>query len=346
MTNVTVVVGAQYGSEGKGAVVAHLAKELCLTRNDLVVRVAGPNAGHTAYDYTGREWKLRAVPVAAVKSRLCQLHIAAGSEVDPIVLANEVTALDEAGHDVSRRLTVHPSATIILESHIQAEQGSGIVGRIGSTGKGIGAARADRIGRTAPTAGELFKHRPRTLSDPGPLDLAGVGELIIEGTQGYGLGLHTENYPQVTSSDCRAIDFLAMAGVSPWDKRVEDLRIMLVARAFPIRVAGNSGPLKGETSWAELGLDEERTTVTQKIRRVGAWDDDLLAEAIEANGGGNWNMAVQLAVTMVDQKFPEVHDSKDLSDAALQWLVEVQDEHEIDITYAGTGPDTMFEVHL
>ena len=63
-------------------------------------------------------------------------------------------------------------------------------------------------------------------------------------------------------------------------------------------MAGNSGPLKGETSWEELGLEPERTTVTNKVRRVGDWDPELLEEAIRANGGGGWNSGVSLAVTM------------------------------------------------
>jgi adenylosuccinate synthase len=347
MTDVTVVVGGQYGSEGKGAVVAFLARGA--GESTTVIRVAGPNAGHTAYDPQGREWKLRAVPVAAVTSRTCQLHIGAGSEIDPTVLADEVTRLDEAGHDVSSRLTIHPAATILLPSDIAEEATSGIVGRIGSTGKGIGAARAARIMRTAPTAGELFKHRPSTLSEDGPFDLGGVQHVIVEGTQGYGLGLHTRQYPQVTSSDCRAIDFLGMAGISPWSVDVDRLRVLIVARMYPIRVAGNSGPLKDETSWSQLGLPEEHTTVTNKVRRVGEWDDELLHEAIAANGGGNWNSDVQLAITMVDQRFPQIRDVINpgrITDHAYEWLQNAQDEAETDIALIGTGPNSMMEVSL
>lgn len=346
MTNIHVVVGAQFGSEAKGSTVAHLARKLGSTsRSSMVVRVAGPNAGHTAYDDQGREWKLRAVPVAAVANLDVQLHIAAGSEIDPTVLADEVTALDEAGFRVSERLTIHPSATILTQRNIDHEASMGIVGRIGSTGKGIGAARADRIKRIAPLAGELYKQEQ--LSEPGPLDLADLSNLIVEGTQGYGLGLHTTFYPQVTSSDCRAIDFLAMAGVSPWSDFVTMLTVYLVARTYPIRVAGNSGPLLGETSWEKLGLPIERTTVTNKVRRVGEWDQELVHEAIEANGGGGWNPQVQLVLTMLDQLFPETAGMTELSqlpEAARLWLATVQDDLETDIAFVGTSPTTMFNV--
>lgn len=347
MSKVTVVVGGQYGSEGKGAVVGFLARNV--NSDTTVIRVAGPNAGHTAYDEKGVEWKLRAVPVAAVTSMHCKLHIAAGSEVDPSVLADEVTRLDQAGFGVSSRLTVHPAATILLPNHIATESMVGLVDRIGSTGKGIGAARAARIMREAPTAGELFKHRPSILSEPGPFELDLWENTIIEGTQGYGLGLHTSHYPQVTSSDCRAIDFLGMAGISPWADEITSFDVIVVARTFPIRVAGNSGPLLNETTWAELGLPEERTTVTNKVRRVGEWDPELLDEALRANGGGGWCPDVGLAVTMVDQRFPAMRDIRDpeqITDDALEWLREVQDEFETDIRYIGTGPNSMMEVGI
>lgn len=343
MTRVTVVVGGQYGSEGKGAVAGFLGRDM--GAHSLAVRVAGPNAGHTAYDSKGREWKLRAVPVAAATSANCQLHIAAGSEVDTEVLFDEIARMEMEGHEVRNRLTIHPSATILGPHHISMEKESGIVGRIGSTGKGIGAARAARIARNCQTAEEVDSLE-RFLSDSGPLDLAGVDHVVIEGTQGYGLGLHTEFYPQVTSSDCRAIDFLAMAGISPWDLQVDPFEVIVVARTYPIRVAGNSGPIQGETTWAKLGLPEERTTVTNKVRRVGGWDLGLLQEAIRANGGGGWNSSVKLAITMLDQLFPETAGKTDFDDDALAWLLDVQDSTETDIAYIGTGPQTLTEVAI
>lgn len=345
MTEVTVVVGGQYGSEGKGAVAGYLGRTM--GPRDMAVRVAGPNAGHTVYGEDGREWKLRAVPVAAVTSPSCQLHIAAGSEIDIEVLLKEISELDEAGRNVTSRLSVHPAATILEFRHRNFETQSGIVDRIGSTGKGIGAARAERIMRTAETAEAVTGVFGRFLTEPGPLDLDGLGHVVIEGTQGYGLGLHTKQYPQVTSSDCRAIDFLAMTGISPWDVRVSPLEVLVVARTFPIRVAGNSGPLLDETTWAELGLPDERTTVTNKVRRVGMWDQQLLHEAIQANGGGDWNSTVKLAITMLDQLFPSVAGKTEMwDDEAVTWLLQVQDDLETDIAYVGTGPQTLSEVAI
>jgi hypothetical protein len=97
----------------------------------------------------------------------------------------------------------------------------------------------------------------------------------------------------------------------------------MVARVYPIRVAGNSGPLENETTWAELGLPEEKTTVTHKIRRVGEWDSKLIREAAMANGIAthkyqltppNYNAPGRVALTMVDQKIPQIHGATHLDD--------------------------------
>lgn len=344
MPDVTVVVGAQYGSEGKGAIAAHLTRPF--GPNDIAIRVAGPNAGHTAYDDRGEEWKLRAIPVAAVTSRDCRLYIAPGSEIDLDVLWSEVSMLDNAGHHVTERLNIHPSATILQPHHIAREAQDGLVGRIGSTGKGIGAARADRIMRRALTWGQFEAATGKEVRDMRfgvDLDLMGFDSILVEGTQGYGLGLHTHFYPQVTSSDCRAIDFLAMAGISPWHQKVR-LTVQLVARVFPIRVAGNSGPMLGERTWDQLGLPEERTTVTNKVRRVGEWDEDLVIHAIADNGGGEFNPDVSLALTMVDQLYPELRDKTELHDRAVTYVDTLEHDLQTYINFVGTGPNTVVEL--
>jgi adenylosuccinate synthase len=98
--------------------------------------------------------------------------------------------------------------------------------------------------------------------------------------------LHGGYYPKATSRDTTAASFVGEAGLSPRD--VDE--ITLVLRCHPIRVAGDSGPLKGETTWAEIAkaaaLPEdycELTTATQKVRRVGAFDPGLVRRAIDAN---------------------------------------------------------------
>lgn len=314
MRSLEVVVGAQFGSEAKGHVVQRLT-ERAQERNQPVhvLRVAGPNAGHTGYDVGGTPWALRQVPVAAVTDGSAVLGVAPGSEIDLPVLLDEFDRLRDAGLLSNKMLWVSGEATMIYDHHKDQEnsddpESQDLVARLGSTGKGIGAARSERIWRTAnrlkddATALAELAQRGIAVMDSRTrvIDvLTRDAHVIIEGTQGYGLGLRAGFYPQCTSSDCRAIDFMAMAGINGWE--FESVEVWAVARVYPIRVAGNSGPLRDETTWEALGLPEERTTVTKKVRRVGGEDWDLVKEAVKANGGAP---IVRVALTMVDQKFP------------------------------------------
>lgn len=356
-TSLDVVVGGQFGSEAKGRVAGALAAKYGAEgRRTMGIRVAGPNAGHVVYDQ-GNRYAMRQIPVAFVNPD-AMLYIAPGSEVDKTVLYQEIDLLESAGYKIRERLLIAPSVTIIDPRHIEQEASSDLVARLGSTAKGIGAARADRIWRTARLIGDerdLFEargvmvgeHDLNTMLHNDKADVA----VVLEGAQGYGLGLHAGHYPQCTSSDCRAIDFLAMAGISPWAMNVmgrndRRFRIHVVVRPNPIRVAGNSGELKGETSWEALGLPEERTTVTQKVRRVGEFDSAQVRAAIAANGHAN----VGLACSMLDQVIPEVAGFTKfqqlqrlpdaLWDAYRVWHQMVESITGAEITSIGTGPDS------
>jgi adenylosuccinate synthase len=345
---IQAVVGSQFGSEGKGAVGAYLGRNY--EDGDCFVRVAGPNAGHTAYDAKGVAFAFRQLPVASVVNGEAEIVIAAGSEIEPAVLASEISLAESHGHSIRERLVVDPHATVITDEHKARE--ASLVGAIGSTGKGIGAARADRLMRKAITWGEWASENDHHEEFGVTGDTArmlnhyleiGNNKVMLEGTQGYGLGLHTRYYPQVTSSDCRAIDFLAMAGINPYGHNVE---VWLATRVYPIRVAGNSGPLKGETTWGGLGLKEERTTVTKKVRRVGGWDSELVRRAVQANGPA----VSRIALTMLDQHDPEVeswqgpHGIAQLPTKSQEMIHKVQDATGCLVALAGTSPWTMIEV--
>lgn len=361
MSKISVIVGGQFGSEAKGHVTRQVIDDHLDRAHGSVfnIRVAGPNAGHCAYDDQGNRWALRQVPVGATNpNSSIHLHIAAGSEIDMDVLVAEIQALDAAGLDASGRLTVSPEATLLTAEHKYREGAAQMHEKIGSTGKGIGAARADRIMRTATRIGDDVE-ATRTLKALGVriqdatqswVTSRGQGShIVIEGTQGYGLGLHAGFYPQCTSSDTRAIDFLAMAGVNPWAQSVAKFEVWVVARVYPIRVAGNSGPLSGETTWEALGLPEERTTVTHKVRRVGEWDRDLIHAAVQANGG---EPVVRLALTMADQKFPWIEGVSDEANFGLitrgafeqfeDFLSEVETDAGAPVRMVTTSPTTAF----
>lgn len=353
MGRLIVVAGGQYGSEAKGHTTAYLGRREEARDNGAVgVRVAGPNAGHIVIDrgeragIKGHEWKLRTVPVLAVSNPDAMLVIAAGSEIDLEVLVQEVAELDAAGYNVSGRLLIDGQATVLEDHHKQTEADKAMQDRLGSTAKGIGAARASRVMREAKTWGELTSRGMAIDSAAWLRSALAMGtSVIIEGTQGYGLGLHAGEYPYCTSSNCRVIDFLAMAGLAPWDPEVVvgGFEPWLVLRTRPIRVAGNSGRLEGETTWQALGLPEEKTTVTNKTRRVGEWDGDLARRAVVANGGA----AVKVSLTMLDQQFPEVAGVtkfEDLTVEAVEWVAQKQFEIGAPICLVGTSPDTMVDL--
>jgi adenylosuccinate synthase len=344
MSTLDVVVGGFFGSESKGHVTADLALRRLDEGNQVVaVRVAGHNAGHTAYDNQGREWALRTIPAAAVADPRVELVLAAGSEIDPRVLVTEIEMLEDAGISIRERLTIDPSATWLEQAHIDQENAAQMHEKSGSTAKGVGAARAARALRTARLVAdwpELDTHAKITHTGVFLRTLLAGDKVavLLEGTQGYGLGLHTRHYPLVTSSDCRSIDFLAMAGIDP--TAADEYNVWVTLRPYPIRVAGPSGELKGETSFEALGQPDEYTTVTKKKRRVGEWDPELAIEAIEANGGPR---ACRVAMSMVDKVHPEVAgvtNSRDLSDASLDWIAAREKELGTTIQWAGTGPNS------
>lgn len=351
MGKTMVVVGGQFGSEGKGAIAGYLGSRD--ERPLAAVRVAGPNAGHSALDKDNVKWALRHIPVVAVTNPTCQLVIGAGSEIDEEVLESEIERLENAGIPVKDRLWIDGEATVI-ESTDKSEEEELVAG-IGSTGKGIGSARARRAMRSAP----LWRHghdeidgRPARWPDTAEIlnkFLQEGGDVLIEGTQGYGLGLHAGHYPKCTSSDCRAIDFLAMAGVSPWSPWVSQLEVWVVLRTYPIRVAGPSGEMHEEVSWDELGritngyIRPEKTTVTQKVRRVGKWDKDLAATAVRANGG----QAAHIALTFFDYWFPElagVTDWRDLEQHHRDQIAGIEDQVGARVGLVGTGPGSVIDL--
>lgn len=344
--SLTVVVGAQFGSEAKGHVTSRVLHRMTTRKPDdnvANVRVAGPNAGHCVRDHNGVKFAMRSLPVGFIYPQV-HLHIAAGSEVEVPVLLAEIEEATEHGHEIRGRITIDPEATLLTEHHKQQESMAHLIGRLGSTGKGIGAARADRLMRGAKRVGDdqysidVLEDHGVTLM-PGKIALDGVDHVVIEGTQGYGLGLHAGFYPQCTSSDARAIDFCAMAGTMPWE--FAEFKIYAVARAYPIRVAGNSGPLKGETSWQDLGLPEEHTTVTKKVRRVGEWDSQLVIDAVEANGRSN----TVIALTMADQMDTNVSAATKQyqlfgSSKVMDHVSKIQMETGVDVALVTTGEDT------
>lgn len=344
-----MVVGGQLGSEGKGHVCAQLALRDLDGQTHAAVRVAGPNAGHTTYDQAGHRFAFRQLPVAAVVNPAARLFIAAGSEVEIEVLRHEIDWAERFGHKVRGRLYIDRQVTILEEAHKQTEAFGQLKKRLGSTQKGIGAARCERLMRRARIGADHGTELAQlgAVCDTAPILrrlLQQDAQVVIEGTQGYGLGLHAGFYPYCTSSDCRAIDFLSMAGLNPSD--ADQYGVLLVARVYPIRVAGSSGPLRDETSWEALGLPEERTTVTNLVRRVGLWDSELVRDAVAANGGRE---VVRVVITMLDQMFDQAAGAGELSELIGEpsaWLARVEKEIDCELAAVTVSPTNLIDLGL
>ena len=227
---VTVIVGGQYGAEGKGKMTAHLA------RNDnpaAVVRCGGPNSGHTIH--VGDNARIvRQLPAGVVNPET-KLFIAAGALIDLDVLLEEI---DQYGAE--ERIRIDPGATIISRQDKARETELRLRQRIASTLSGTGAAVSRKVLRdpTLKRANDL-PQLSRLLADASSqlnaLHDRGA-RIVIEGTQGFGLSLHHgTSYPFVTSRDTTAAGFLSEVGLSPLTVD----QIILVIRTFPIRVGGD-----------------------------------------------------------------------------------------------------------
>ena len=150
--NVVVVMGGQFGSEGKGEMVAYMASEAYKSgKHVVVIRTGGPNAGHTM-TLNGETYKMRQVP-CGWHIPTATLVIAAGSLIDPDVLADELDMISAYYENTTPfgppHVMVDEAALVIEPKHKEEEAAKGMRARIGSTAEGIGAARADHIMRTA-----------------------------------------------------------------------------------------------------------------------------------------------------------------------------------------------------
>ncbi len=286
---VSIVIGGQFGSEGKGKVALEIVRR---SRAPAVaVRVGGPNSGHTAYDRSGTKHVLRQLPAACVDGNV-DVVLPAGSYIDVDVLLTEIEKLDYPRD----RIHVSAYAHIIRAEHREWEKAAGLTETIGSTGSGVGAAVMASVAREAAN----FPLRSAFAEDHARLEsyvkdtssylrerIESGNRVVIEGTQGFGLSLLEGGYwPKATSRSTTAAGALSEAGLSPMD--VDD--ITMVIRSYPIRVAGDSGPLPEETTWEEIASKiecqsdlREYTTVTGKLRRVGYFNSEIVKRALDVN---------------------------------------------------------------
>lgn len=322
---VDVLIGGQYGSEGKGNIVGHIAPEY-----DLLVRVGGPNAGHQVFAEPEPE-KYFHLPSGTQRAPNAKLLLGPGAVINPTKLLDEI-----AKHGISsERLVIDQQAIVISSDDIEQEKAR--FGNISSTAQGVGIASARKLtGRSDYKAGtDLFL--ARDCSDLQPFlgsarkvlaDAFVKGHrILLEGTQGTSLSLHHGQYPHVTSRDTTVAGCLADAGIAPSNVR----RVIMVCRTYPIRVGGPSGPMEYEVDMEEIHhrsripLDPlknaERTTTTNKERRIAEFDWEQFKDSVQLNG------PTDIALTFVDYFGIENRKAfrfEQLTDETIRFVEEVE----------------------
>lgn len=336
-----IVVGGQWGSEGKGAFIHEIAQDY-----GTHVRVGGPQAGHSVKlgpEYSEAVLKLQTIPVGAASGKSSIIGMA--SVVDMEVLAREVGWFQELG--IPLDLVVDGRATVMPADAQEVEKAFGLNDRLGSTGKGVGAARAARIMRTAQTVWEYAEENPLpggvAAVDTSPLIWQRLleGQVLVEAAQGVLLSLFSSGYyPFVTSAEATAAGAFADLGLPL--RLASEFEVCGVFRTYPIRVAGNSGPLPRETTWeaiearrgAEIAESEKMTTVTRKIRRVAEWDAEVASRAVRRYGI-DWAV-----LSFLDYPFPEIAGETDYDKMPARvkgYVEEREQELGVPIFAVGTG---------
>jgi len=331
--SVDILVGLQWGSEGKGKIASYLAADY-----KVMVRSGGPQAGHTFYH---KETKFinRQIP-CGVFNEDCFLYIAPAAMINVVVLREEIKRYGLT----PKRLMIDRYATVITPEHIEYERNSSLHSRLASTQEGVGAAQSDKVWRKAILLEEYIKRTELEYYCGDTISaihnhIKNQELVLIEGTQGHWLSLNHGIYPYVTSRDVTASALLNDAGIPPQDHR----KTIGVMRTYPIRVGGNSGPTESkEISWGEIkkrsGYKKEIiefTTVTGRVRRVFEQNLEYVQRAIMINKPD------ELAVMFLDYINAGDYGKdcfEDLSKESKIYIRDLEKELCVPVTLIGTGP--------
>jgi len=329
---VDVLLGLQWGDEGKGKIVDVLAPAY-----DLIARFqGGPNAGHTLV-VEGKKIVLHTIPSGIMHADK-QTLIGSGVVIDPITLAEEVHELKQRGISVEGRLKIAKKAHLILPTHRMLDAASEAAKgneKIGSTLRGIGPAYMDKTGRNGLRVGDIFsadfesrynklkeKHLDLLRLYPVQLDLNefekgwmdsiealrqleavdGVyyvqnllkqgRKILAEGAQGSMLDIDFGTYPYVTSSNTVSAGVLTGLGLAP--QQIGE--VIGISKAYCTRVGSGPFPteLHGESGEQLRKAGNEFGATTGRPRRCGWIDLPALQYAIMING------VTRLALTKID----------------------------------------------
>ncbi len=318
---VDVLLGLQWGDEGKGKVVDVLTPDY-----DIVARFqGGPNAGHTL-EFEEQKYVLRSIPSGIFQGGKINI-IGNGVVLDPALFKVEVDALEASGHDLTKRLYISKKTHLILPTHrlldaaYETQKGSG---KIGTTGKGIGPTYTDKISRNGLRIGDIehnfeekykkaIERHEKLLQqmnfeyDLAPLEkewLEGIESIkrfklidsehfinkelketkkvLAEGAQGTMLDIDFGSYPFVTSSNTICAGACTGLGIAP--SKIGE--VFGIFKAYCTRVGGGPFPteLFDETGQKMRDLGYEYGSVTGRPRRCGWIDLVALRYAIMIDG--------------------------------------------------------------
>ncbi len=322
MGRVDVLLGLQWGDEGKGKIV-----DVLTPRYDMVARFqGGPNAGHTL-EFAGEKYVLRSVPSGIFQGDKINI-IGNGVVLDPVLFREEVESLFNSGHPLKDRLVISRKAHLILPTHrLLDAAGEKALGaqKVGTTGKGIGPTYTDKVSRHGVRVGDIegdFEANYKRAKERHLGMLRGMGvevpdltlaeadffaaveylrqfrfvdsefvinntlksgkNILAEGAQGSMLDIDFGSYPFVTSSNTICAGSCVGLGVAP--RAIGD--VYGIFKAYCTRVG--AGPFPTELfdedgrQMAERGY--EFGAVTGRPRRCGWIDLVALRYTIMLNG--------------------------------------------------------------
>lgn len=341
------VVGMQYGSEAKGSIVQHLAPGV-----SNAVRTGAVNAGHTIY-HRGEAHVMRQLP-SAWSNPHTKLILGAGALISPEILKDEIDRYDRLAPGIHQRILIDRNAHVITEEQIEDEAKLDLAERIGSTSsrgrEGIGVAMADKVLRSlrciqakdyAP-----LRHFTTDTAEYMSEQLDRGIDVLVEGTQGYGLSIDYGDFPYVTSRNVTVPALADSVGLNPSYYVTQTIGVV---RSYPIRVAGNSGPFpedSRELSWEEMqyeamnpALPIEKTTVTGLPRRIATFSEKQFLEACRVN------QPTEIALTFADYIDPDVYNAHSVDDSVnVQIFInDLEDMSGVPVTLVNTGPNATID---
>ena len=322
MNKVDVLLGLQWGDEGKGKVV-----DVLTPRYDVVARFqGGPNAGHTL-EFEGQKYVLRSIPSGIFQGDKVNI-IGNGVVLAPDLFMEEAKALEASGHNLKERLHISKKAHLIMPTHrvldraYEAAKGKN---KVGTTGKGIGPTYTDKVSRNGLRVGDILHdfenkyqaHKQRheemlcalnytdyDISEEEKKWFEGIAYLrefslvdseheinhclragksvLCEGAQGTLLDVDFGSYPFVTSSNTICAGACTGLGVGP--NKIGD--VFGIMKAYCTRVGAGPFPteLFDETGKKIRDIGHEYGAVTGRERRCGWIDLVALRYAIMVNG--------------------------------------------------------------